>query len=81
MGRKLTQLKGRNASEQARIDRMFAQTREMLVKNISPGLLREIEETVLEAEKKAKAAPAPTPAPEQDPESALEPPADAVAQD
>src|SRR5690606_22432627 len=88
MGRKLTQLKGRNAAEQARIDRMFAQTREMLVKNISPGLLRQIEDAVLEAEKKAKSAPPPAAAPEQelapatDPEAAPESaPADSVAQD
>lgn len=85
MGRKLTQLKGRNASEQARIDRMFAQTREMLVKNISPGLLREIEEAVLEAEKKAQSAPPPAATPPQDatpaetPEAAA--PADSVAQE
>jgi hypothetical protein len=51
MGRKLLQLKGRNSGEQAKIDRMFAQTREMLVKNISPGLIRELEEAVMAAEK------------------------------
>jgi len=51
MGRKLLQLKGRNGGEQAKIDRMFAQTREMLVKNISPALIRELEEAVMAAEK------------------------------
>jgi len=51
MGRKLLQLKGRNSGEQAKIDRMFAQTREMLVKNISPALIRELEEAVLAAGK------------------------------
>ncbi len=80
MGRKLTVFKGRNAAEQLKIDRMFAQTREMLVKNISPALLREVEEAVLSAEKKAKEAPAPEPTPEQEPEATPEP-ADAVAQD
>jgi len=54
MGRKLLQLKGRNSGEQAKIDRMFAQTREMLVKNISPGLIRELEEAVMAAEKNPK---------------------------
>jgi len=82
MGRKLTQLKGRNAAEQARIDRMFAQTREMLVKNISPGLLREIEEAVLAAEKAPKPAPAPAPTPEDESAPASEPaPTAAVAQE
>lgn len=51
MGRKLLQLKGRNSGEQAKIDRMFAQTREMLVKNISPALIRELEEAVMAAGK------------------------------
>lgn len=57
MGRKLLQLKGRNGGEQAKIDRMFAQTREMLVKNISPALIRELEEAVMAAEKGAPPTP------------------------
>jgi hypothetical protein len=58
MGRRLIQLKGRNAVEQMKIDKMFAETREMLVKNISPALLREVEELVLAAEKRPQPAPA-----------------------
>jgi hypothetical protein len=61
MGRKLLQLKGRNSGEQAKIDRMFAQTREMLVKNISPALIRELEEAVMAAEKGAPPKPATPP--------------------
>lgn len=57
MGRKLLQLKGRNSGEQAKIDRMFAQTREMLVKNISPALIRELEEAVMAAEKGPRPKP------------------------
>lgn len=57
MGRKLLQMKGRNSGEQAKIDRMFAQTREMLVKNISPALIRELEEAVMAAEKGTAPAP------------------------
>ncbi|HBJ33476.1 MAG TPA: hypothetical protein DDZ51_01695 [Planctomycetaceae bacterium] len=60
MGRKLLQLKGRNSGEQSKIDRMFAQTREMLVKNISPTLIRELEEAVIAAEKGTPAKPAST---------------------
>lgn len=54
MGRKLLQLKGRNSGEQAKIDRMFAQTREMLVKNISPGLISEMEEAVATARNRSR---------------------------
>jgi hypothetical protein len=57
MGRKLLLLKGRNSGEQSKIDRMFAQTREMLVKNISPALIRELEEAVMAAEKGTAPAP------------------------
>lgn len=61
MGRKLVQLKGRNAAEQMKIDQMFAQTREMLVKNISPALIRELEDAVLAAERQSVPDPSPPP--------------------
>jgi hypothetical protein len=62
MGRKLLQLKGRNAAEQMKIDQMFAQTREMLVKNISPAIIRELEDAVLAAERQGASGQSPPPA-------------------
>lgn len=50
MGKKVVQIKGRNGNEQRKIDEMFAQTREMLVKNINSKLLRDLEEDVAAAE-------------------------------
>jgi len=50
MGKKIAQIKGRNAGEQKKIDLMFAQTREMLVKNINSKLLRDLELEVQAAE-------------------------------
>jgi hypothetical protein len=50
MGKKVTQIKGRNASEQKKIDQMFAQTREMLVNNINSKLIRDLETEVIAAE-------------------------------
>ena len=50
MGKKVVQIKGRNATDQRKIDEMFAQTREMLVKNINSKLLRDLEEDVAAAE-------------------------------
>ena len=50
MGKKVVQIKGRNANEQRKIDEMFAQTREMLVKNINSKLLRDLEADVAAAE-------------------------------
>lgn len=50
MGKKVTQIKGRNATEQKKIDQMFAQTREMLVNNINSKLIRDLEAEVIKAE-------------------------------
>jgi hypothetical protein len=58
MGRKLVQFEGRNPGEQARINQMFAQTREMLVKNINDQLIRDLEAAVVAGE---AGKPIPTP--------------------
>lgn len=58
MGRKLVQFEGRNPGEQARINQMFAQTREMLVKNINDQLIRDLEAAVAAGE---SGKPIPTP--------------------
>ncbi len=50
MAKKIIQIKGRNPSEQKRIENMFAETREMLVKNINSSLIRELEAEVKQAE-------------------------------
>ena len=50
MAKKIIQIKGRNPSEQKRIENMFAETREMLVKNINSTLIRELEAEVKQAE-------------------------------
>ena len=50
MGKKVTQIKGRNPSEQKKIDFMFAQTREMLVANINGKLILDLEAEVAKAE-------------------------------
>ncbi len=50
MAKKIIQIKGRNPSEQKRIENMFAETREMLVKNINSNLIRELEAEVKQAE-------------------------------
>jgi len=70
MGRKLLQLKGRNGAEQMKIDQMFAQTREMLVKNINPALIRDLEAAVLAAERTPQAAPATAAQPDASAENA-----------
>jgi hypothetical protein len=67
MGRKLVQFEGRNPGEQARINQMFAQTREMLVKNINDQLIRDLEVAVVAGE-----AGKPIPSPES---AAAAPPA------
>ena len=71
MGRKLVLFTVRNAGEQSKINRMFAQTREMLVKNINEQLIRELEDAVYRAEN-GQPAPPPTP-------TATEPPAETPA--
>ncbi len=93
MGRKLTQVRGRNAAEQMKIDQMFAQTREMLVKNINPQIVRNVEEAVMAAEKSAAPPPAEaadaaadegngeTAAQDQESETTSEPPDSVVAED
>lgn len=50
MGKKLVQIKGRNITEQRKIDTLFALTRDMLVKNINSKLLIELEADVAAAE-------------------------------
>jgi len=50
MGKKVNQIKGRNAGEQKKIDLMFAQTREMLVQNINSKLIRDLETEIKQAE-------------------------------
>jgi hypothetical protein len=72
MGRKLVLFTVRNASEQSKINRMFAQTREMLVKNINEQLIRELENAVYRAET-GKPAPPPTPAASETPAAATPP--------
>ncbi len=77
MGRKLVLFTVRNASEQSKINRMFAQTREMLVKNINEQLIRELENAVYRAET-GKPAPPPTPAASETPAAASPPTPDPV---
>lgn len=50
MGKKLVQIRGRNSIDQRKIDKMFADGREMLVNNINSKLLRELEADVALAE-------------------------------
>ncbi len=69
MGKKFVQIKGRNAGEQQRIDKMFAQTREMLVKNINSKMINDLEVEVIRAERVRATEPAATdeaPAPDSD---------------
>lgn len=51
MQREATLIRSDNRSEQAKIDRMFAATRELLVENITPKLVRDLEQELLEAKK------------------------------
>ncbi len=68
MGKKVVQLKGRNPSEQKKIDSMFAQTREMLVNNINSKLIRDLENDVAATEANGGVYKKP-PAPDKEGES------------
>jgi hypothetical protein len=66
MGKKVVQIKGRTSVEQRKIDELFAQTREMLVKNINSKLIRDLEADVAAAEANGGKLTKPTDAPEGD---------------
>jgi hypothetical protein len=66
MGKKVVQIKGRTSVEQRKIDELFAQTREMLVKNINSKLIRDLEADVVAAEANGGKLKKPADAPEGD---------------
>ena len=57
---KKTQITSRNATEQMKIERLFGETRTLLIKHINPGFIRELE-TELNAAKGMPTGAAPKP--------------------
>lgn len=68
MERSLPQFAGRTGAEQAKINQLFAQTRDLLVKNVNEQIIRDLEDLVFAAERSPAAAPAPAAPPAEESE-------------